>query len=205
MSTAPDLDTQPLGADRPLLRLPAELRNEIYRLVLCKNDSIVVSSTGYEREGLLSVCKKVRQEALKIYYYENTFHIEVHKWNSDNWLAFERVTKQLGIKRSRKKQGSLGEGEQLDKLTVDIWFTSKEPSWKNLLKWMRRVHAGRLPGPTKPPQGDTPIPRSLTMIGFEIMIFTARKLTKQPWSSVRLILDCHRAILGHDDSRWLED
>lgn len=205
MSTTTELDTSPPGAACPLLELPAELRNKIYRLVLCKNDAIVVSSTGYEREWLLSACKKVRREALKIYYYENVFQIQVHKWKSDNWLAFERSNKQLGIKGSRTIQNALSEGEQLDGLKIDIGITSTEPSWKNLLEWMRRVHAGNLPGPTKPPRSDVQLPRSVKFLRFETMIFTARELAKQPWSSVQRILCGHRALLGQEDSRWLEE
>lgn len=121
MSTTPELDTPPQGVACPLLELPAELRNEIYGLVLCKNDRIVVSSAGYEREGLLSVCKQVRQEALKIYYYENKFVVEVHKWNSDNLLAFEKVLRRLGLKRA---EPAIRDGKHVKRVKNSTSFTS---------------------------------------------------------------------------------
>lgn len=58
-----------------LLKLPSELRNHIYRLVLHRDNTILIDSTGYQRDGLLSTCKKVRRGATKIYYYENDFEM----------------------------------------------------------------------------------------------------------------------------------
>ncbi|KAF2161601.1 hypothetical protein M409DRAFT_27996 [Zasmidium cellare ATCC 36951] len=84
---ADDTDAE---ADAPcrLWKLPGELRNRIYRYVLIQQedatgDSMVnVEANGYDRPGLLSTCKEIRREALKIYYYENTFHVQIKNFNS---------------------------------------------------------------------------------------------------------------------------
>ena len=64
--------TQPRVSDFPpcrLLDLTGELRNRIYRYALVDPDqlSIPITVDGYARPGLLSTCKQIRQEALKIY------------------------------------------------------------------------------------------------------------------------------------------
>lgn len=56
-----------------LLALPAELRNEIWRLVLVQRQIIVINGPGYfhTEPGLLKVTKSIRQEASGIYYVDN--------------------------------------------------------------------------------------------------------------------------------------
>ncbi|CAK4034157.1 Hypothetical predicted protein [Lecanosticta acicola] len=58
-----------------LLELPAELRNDIYRLVLVPEDdaAVDIDANGYDRPGLLSTCKQIYYEARKIFYAENKF------------------------------------------------------------------------------------------------------------------------------------
>lgn len=81
-----------------LLELPAELRNRIYRLVLHRNKHIQVATTGYEREDMLSTCRQIRQEAIKIYYYENTFRVTMPDWNTmDTFKRFYDQTRRLGL------------------------------------------------------------------------------------------------------------
>lgn len=48
-----------------LLDLPAELKNEIYRLVVVTSDKehpIEVTARGFERSALFLTCKEVREE-----------------------------------------------------------------------------------------------------------------------------------------------
>lgn len=62
--------------DSPLARLPAELRNRIYELVLLYNDGVRMSM-NYRREwqppALLHASRQVRAESSSIYYAHNTF------------------------------------------------------------------------------------------------------------------------------------
>ena len=201
MSTTPDPDTPPPAASCPLLELPAELRNRIYRLVLCKENPVRVISTGYEREGLLSSCKQVRQETLKIYYYENEFTIETHNFDSDNLLAFTRITRRLGL-TGRK---STAPRKSLEKVGMQFSFRSSDACWENLLEWMRRIHAGKLQAPSRSPERQAR-QQDLTLrhITFYAMSFTATQLKSQPWPLVHDVLRGHRAILGNEDERWLD-
>ena len=61
----------------PFLRLPAELRNKIYSLVLTTERPILVSTPRRFKAksmlALLSVCKQIRDEAREMFYAGNEF------------------------------------------------------------------------------------------------------------------------------------
>ncbi|KAK5172866.1 uncharacterized protein LTR77_002986 [Saxophila tyrrhenica] len=89
------------SSDSVLMRLPAELRNTIYELVLLQDEKVIVTSLrrsprGRSRTGnnslwlrsirqgrgepdlsLLSVSKQVRQETLSIFYRGHRFYISI--------------------------------------------------------------------------------------------------------------------------------
>lgn len=59
----------------PLNKLPAELRNSIYRMVLVDESPVKVNKKSVlERTALLHTCAQIREEAKGI-FYENAFHI----------------------------------------------------------------------------------------------------------------------------------
>lgn len=65
----------------PLLNLPAELRNHIFKLAVVKDHPIEIYSwVAHRKAALLATCKQIRSEALAIYYGENTFIFPL-PWN----------------------------------------------------------------------------------------------------------------------------
>ncbi|KXS99159.1 hypothetical protein AC578_9821 [Pseudocercospora eumusae] len=64
----------------PFLNLPAELRNDIYRLTLTSEEPIHLMDgkllDGPGEPALLAVCKQTRHEATRIWYEENAFEYE---------------------------------------------------------------------------------------------------------------------------------
>jgi hypothetical protein len=58
-----------VGPASPLLRLPGELRNQIYRLAIVQNDRVSVMTTGITEPGLL-VNHQLREEAAPTFYSE---------------------------------------------------------------------------------------------------------------------------------------
>lgn len=61
----------------PILKLPGELRNRIFRAVLIATEPIPMKHTTGPREPtFLAVCKQIRHEALDIWYEENDFSYE---------------------------------------------------------------------------------------------------------------------------------
>ncbi|USW58271.1 hypothetical protein Slin15195_G115900 [Septoria linicola] len=67
----------------PLLRLPGELKNRIYALVLSKQKIIVVKARGHYRPPLLNMCKRIRRDTLKMFYGETTLRCNSPDWNMD--------------------------------------------------------------------------------------------------------------------------
>ncbi|KAK0356105.1 hypothetical protein LTR91_009206 [Friedmanniomyces endolithicus] len=60
----------------PLLKLPPELRNAIYSYVLVDPPEVLVTY-HWRPPALLSMSKQIRREALKIYFAENIFRIDI--------------------------------------------------------------------------------------------------------------------------------
>lgn len=139
-----------------------------------------------------------------IYYYENAFEAEVHKWNSDNLLAFHKILRRLG---PAGNQSRISETQQPSKaVRLHCEFSSLVPSWRNLLEWIRRIHSAELCAPSRAPedlarQEDLPF----ELMAVTAMAFTACQLYAQPWSLVKEVLRGHLAILGNEDERWLDD
>jgi hypothetical protein len=72
----------------PLFKLSAELRNEIYHLVLLEEGEVTVSNAGIPEAPLLSVGKATREEAIQIYYSRNVFHVRVEGWQSGTLVGW---------------------------------------------------------------------------------------------------------------------
>ncbi|KAK5112292.1 hypothetical protein LTR85_011564 [Meristemomyces frigidus] len=63
-----------MSRDSQLLALPPELRNIIYRCVLVSDTPINIScEASITPPTLLDTCRRIREEAISIYYHENTF------------------------------------------------------------------------------------------------------------------------------------
>ena len=83
----PQINTSPRCR---LLELPAELRNQIYELVLtqnlrCRRDPPPGTGVSLPGPGLLRTCKMIYQEALALYYRYTTFEFgsicDLTKWS----------------------------------------------------------------------------------------------------------------------------
>jgi hypothetical protein len=74
-----------------LLKLPPELRNRIYELVLAPAMPFTLTTYGTQcRPGLLRVCRQIRAETRLVYYHLRKFYIIVTAENMDNirrWAA----------------------------------------------------------------------------------------------------------------------
>ncbi|KAF2173897.1 hypothetical protein M409DRAFT_48809 [Zasmidium cellare ATCC 36951] len=74
-SSTPQAKLPAKKATKTFFNLPAELRNEIYRLALVKPNYLrtVVCGSTYKTPALLQVCRQIRNEAAGVYYGENKF------------------------------------------------------------------------------------------------------------------------------------
>ncbi|WPB02075.1 uncharacterized protein RHO25_006709 [Cercospora beticola] len=185
-----------------LLQLPAELRNRIYRLVLHtagEEDRIIVTEFGHERPALLQTCKKIRNEALKIYYYENSFRIDMNSYDSALLARFTRKLRDLGLETHSAKPAK-------EYVECYLRYGDREPNWANLLQWMKFVHSGLVP-----PRKLTPAERwasgrhSTVRIVISSMNNMVRCLADRPWEEVKKLLEDQRVVLATTNARWMDD
>lgn len=113
-----------------LLALPAELRNEIWRLVLVQRQIIVINGPGYfhTEPGLLKVTMSIRQEASGIYYVDNKFACDIFDFDSTVFKRWVTVSP-FRIYQDPAKPMLLGVARSTD--------------WPNLKQWLKDVYEGK--------------------------------------------------------------
>lgn len=71
-----------------LLELAAELRNRIYEYALVEDDDVEIRPETFAQPGLLLTCRKIRAEALPIYFLDNVFKFNIRKFEASLLVAF---------------------------------------------------------------------------------------------------------------------
>ncbi|KAK5127561.1 hypothetical protein LTR85_006901 [Meristemomyces frigidus] len=111
----------------PLLELPGELRNRIYRLLLVEDDEslpITVVKERFEEPAILYACSEIRHEATPIYYCENRFCLEVTSF--DPRLPLRWTRKLLAMWKRYN--------DEFDLLFVDTTVNmDMYPNWASLI------------------------------------------------------------------------
>ncbi|KAF2209047.1 hypothetical protein CERZMDRAFT_100801 [Cercospora zeae-maydis SCOH1-5] len=136
--TGDEPNTEPPSKPSPFLALAPELRNRIYEYALHLsqnsskldlNHSFRGSNPIFREPGILTTCRQIRHEALKIYLLSNTFAIKVFDCETSQLIAFERRCCALDVAKG---------------MSVSIWPATKreEFDWKALWVWALYVHAG---------------------------------------------------------------
>jgi hypothetical protein len=117
-------------ASCPLLNMPPELRNDIYRYALLGPEFIV--SNSFAEPSLLRTCKQIRTESLKLFYLETSFKFDIVDWNCRSLLHFKQQTRKLGLYFGvyMKLHGS--------------------PNWANLTHWVEVCRDTQGMTPNKP-------------------------------------------------------
>lgn len=64
-----------------LLKLPGELRNRIYELVIVEKGRLKITAKGPGQPALLRTCRQIRREAGTIYYGSNDFSLRIEAYN----------------------------------------------------------------------------------------------------------------------------
>lgn len=169
--------------DSALLQLPGELRNRIYRLVLCQEKQIIVTRLNWSshQPALLQTNRQIRNEAIGVFYHGNAFCVAVHDWNGS---LLERFRDLRSVYKSNAHWRH--------------YFTGG-PHWANLLEWLKGVH-GRTRRSLRTPGLNQvrPALRWVLAACFE----TAQNGRAMPWSTVERILGVQRKALIALDSRW---
>ncbi|CAK4033890.1 Hypothetical predicted protein [Lecanosticta acicola] len=175
-----------------LLGLPAELRNRIYEMVLQEEQQIHVTKQGYSRSPFLSVCRQIRSEALKIFYYGNKFIFRAPGYDSDVIYTFVCILEQMEISRR--------------KTTFSIRQSYKTANWPKLLKWLHRKHLCEAMVGLKVPSS---LKKRGTM-GAEPYVIggmfnIVKEMKDQPWLMAMPILLQQRVVLEQLNKDWGKD
>ena len=175
----------------PLLRLPGELRNNIYRLVVVSSDDITVGVTGFTEPPILTVSKQVRREASAILYAENNFIVESNDYDI---TPYNKWIEKLAAARLRH------EIIHWSGLVNGSFTDTTVPNWANLLGWIEGYHAGSIAVEMKKPSRIASSSLEFLIMGG--MFVVAGGMKCQPWHEVDRVLQEHRLILAAVDSRW---
>jgi hypothetical protein len=68
------MDAKRADMNIPLLRVPREIRDTIYGLVLVSDEPVTVGLNDNGWPALLKTCKQINSEAVPVYLLRNTFH-----------------------------------------------------------------------------------------------------------------------------------
>lgn len=164
-----------------LLELPGEVRNRIFRHVLVSDDEIPIDKTNFKQPTLLRTCKTIKNEASPIYYHENSFRFCVELHDSTAMTSWWQHAK------SSRKGGIRG--------TTDYHIDDLSGcSWSNLLTWLRRFHAGMIPGFLEMHliASDDSIDAQLVTL-FRV----AGVMRGLPWETVVKVLEAQKDLLDH--------
>jgi hypothetical protein len=83
------LGTKTAEESSPLLELPPELRNQIYRYVLVSKSTVHVGLGAFVESPLLMTFKQIRHEATSIFYKENTIEILIDNYDITKSIKWE--------------------------------------------------------------------------------------------------------------------
>lgn len=196
-----EMSNQPPVKPTGFFSLPAELRNEIYDLILQQpnNAMIQIKSTGFTAPGLtlLRTCKQIYHEATPIFYTTNRFRVQISKYNSDTALKFTKLTHHIFPENIKARNAV--------QLYARTHFLT-EPSWKNLMVWLKRYHAREV-------HCSSPHLEVLRAKGLQELVphvvggmFEAvKKCRTWKWEQVEVMLVVWRESLGTVDPRWMVD
>ncbi|KAK4565851.1 hypothetical protein LTR86_003700 [Recurvomyces mirabilis] len=120
----------------PFLRLPAELRNEIYECIFCWQEWQVVGSP-YEaavaeaclatQPGITRTCKQIRQETLELYYARNHFCIQLPEADRTEF-AISRQIGNAGVHQNVYKRAMVA---------IRKWVSQTPKAYHVLMKELR--------------------------------------------------------------------
>nr|OQO24475.1 hypothetical protein B0A51_07205 [Rachicladosporium sp. CCFEE 5018] len=174
-----------VGKSPLFTKLPGELRNRIWELVVIAESSIPFSTTGATEPDLLFVCHLIRKEAGSIYYGKNSFGVTCDHYDSTTLLL------------ALRKQDLFDAYDEFGKAEPLYVIVSDQPDWTNLMVWVRRVHARLMPAPTidgPPIRPDQPAVQALLQM--------AASMRGTPWPEVEATLKWQRLVLVHINEAW---
>ncbi|KAK3617303.1 hypothetical protein LTR56_025371 [Elasticomyces elasticus] len=163
-----------------LFGLPPELRINIYELVLLR-DSLV--DAQWREPALLSVSRRVRDEASSVYYKGNQFNHDIMDCNAD--LMHKWVLHVYGL--------------GFDRLKIDMLVVG-QPNWTNLLQWCRELCECKAGVCLKCANGRDELD-SVVEAATQIAVQFCD--ADRSWEECKPVLEALRLTVGTFEPRWL--
>ena len=184
----------------PFLRLPAKIRNRIYKYAL-RLDGICYLREGedFPEPALLFTCRTIRREAIGIFYSENTFDAAMDSYSPS--MPTFLLTKDEKLRAKYECR------------ILSLTLTAQGPKrWKNLLSWLKQVHAGGPISLASIPKDQWPLnmnPRELRLYQESAFVAglmaTACQMRRESWEAVEttltLLRSCECQILAQVEPR----
>ncbi|KAI7361076.1 hypothetical protein KC354_g8359 [Hortaea werneckii] len=165
-----------------LLKIPGELRNVIYRLVLLCDERIKINKRHRKMPPLLRTCQQVYAEARSIYFGENSFGVTVRHLrpivSRHHWVV----------------------GSDTNLMDVNLKLIGKF-DWENLMSWLRRYHRskGAYFGCFRDHKSLVRKRHNHVTCAFKIV----HRMLKIKWHDVRTVLDEYRETTGLGKMNWV--
>ena len=172
-----------------LLALPGDLRNKIYRLTLLRYGEIHHTKDDFVEPTLLTACILTREEASKVYYFENEFRVCCEDWDPAVLVAFYR--------RMLRLEG--GYDHVLSRFIRWIHAGSYRHK-SNLLKYLKAHYDGKVIGLKYCGFEPGDVLKNAIKGAFEIVRRTGRRST---WPEVEQVLEIYlQQICAQDCGSW---
>lgn len=174
-----------------LLGIAPELRNRIYEYALISRESINVFKVyNCKQPDLLKVCRQIRNEAISVYYTDNTFHFEACKMSGAEIVPFCRLQKKYATHRQAK-------------LTTYMCDHRDYYDENNLRAWLKAYHAEPKLVPSLPQDAEYYRRNSKN---FVVRMFgIAKSMHKKPWRKVERVLESFFNVVDMEEDMWLSD
>lgn len=176
----------------PFFRLPAELRNIIYRLVLVQPNEhgfqIAGTETLPDQPALLQTCRQIRNDAREMYFQQNEFIFNIVDFDAGPFIKWCRVSDAHR--------------------TACAWMSiNGAPNWSNLKAWVEHYYFGRVFGFTG--EVDWPSLSLTTSAAFRVFEVATTEMARLPgqislqdWSELEITLEHLHKMMATFDPRW---
>jgi len=178
-----------MSAKSPLMKLPAELREHIYRYTIVSDSPIVTDphdTATIKQPNLLLTCRQIRSETLPIYYRENTFDIPINNMDGAGMIPFLCLLAKHNTAEEITHRAAILLGPGIH--------------WENLKEWLKATYERRIAVTLRAPLADLPsgCPLHLVLRAHSMIVLMA----EQPWEVVEEALKLLRGVASGYDSAW---
>lgn len=185
-------DTDAEGS--PLLRLPAELRNMIYRQALIGPQPLMTDTIAFQEPPLLLTCKEIRSEAAPLFFAENTFRVSTDEYKITAYLKWRQVVMAAEKRKEACTAATLKHTETEG---------SDSANWTNLVEWLRAVHNGTIHVVIfKPSKLQEIHGLGIDVVTVGMIFRVVGNMKSKAWHKVERLLKEFRVVLTMHDPRW---